>query len=288
MLLNVRIGERTVGARGSIPRFLQLRCDHCKVEFEYPYSRGKSELRFHFCTRACSQAARGKEGVLRPIMEETMRRKMGDDWAKKISQKAQAASTPEQKKERAQKAKRTVIERYGANSAVQIPHVRAAADAVRGSPESVAKRKATTRVRFGVESVLSLPEVHALANTPEKCRQRHETMKRNGSYFNSKSEHAFYDWLVERFGDVERQVVVNKWPIDFHVKSTDTYVQFDGAYWHGLDRSLDEIARFKTPRDRTILRKFQIDREQDAWFAENSMRLVRVIDKQFKQGKLDL
>lgn len=158
------------------------------------------------------------------------------------------------------------------------------------APEVIARRKAVTKERYGVESMLMLPEVRALANTPEKCRQRHETMKRNGSYFNSRSEDAFYGWLVGRFGedDVERQVVVSKWPIDFHVKSIDTYVQFDGEYWHGLDRPLEEIMKFKTPRDQTIMRKFQIDREQDVWFAENSLRLIRVTDKQFKRRELVL
>lgn len=155
----------------------------------------------------------------------------------------------------------------------------------RVQPDVVAKQQATVLARFGVKSVLSLPEVHFLANTPEKCRQRHETMKRNGSYFNSKSEDAFYEWLVLQFGNVERQVVVNKWPIDFYVKSIDTYVQFDGEYWHGLDRSLEEIMRFKTPRDRTILLKYQIDRRQDEWFHKNNLKLIRVTDKQFKAGQ---
>lgn len=274
-----------------LERSLLLRCDQCEHEFERSNNvQRQLKLRYHFCSRKCSQAARSRTGVLRPIMEETMRRKMGDDWSKQISIKAQAATSAEEKKERAQKAMRTVQERYGVRSAVEIPHVRAAADVVRGSTESTIKRKATTKARFGVESVLSLPEVHALANTPEKCRQRHETMKRNGSYFNSRNEDAFYSWLVGRFGedDVERQVVVSKWPIDFHVKSIDTYVQFDGEYWHGLDRPIEEIMLFKTSRDKTILRKFQIDREQDAWCAENSLRFVRVTDKQFKRGEVDL
>lgn len=155
-------------------------------------------------------------------------------------------------------------------------------------PDVVAKQQATVQARFGVKSVLALPEIHALANTPEKCRQRHETMRDNGSYFNSKSEDKFYDLLVVLYGleNVQRQFVINKWPIDFYVQTTDTYVQFDGEYWHGLDRPLTEIMKFKTPRDKTILRKHQIDREQDNWFRDNDKRLVRITDKQFQRGQL--
>ena len=79
---------------------------------------------------------------------------------------------------------------------------------------------------------------------------------------------------------------MNKWPIDFYVKDNDTYIQFDGEYWHGLDRPLDEIAKFKTPRDRTILRKYQIDREQVEWFRSTGKRLLRITDQQFARGDL--
>lgn len=262
-----------------------LECDQCHLLFEKPKSTGPDKKKHHFCSRKCLDDAHSRTGVLFSHIASTIEHRHGADFHRRIlALGQQVAHTPEV----AEKKRQTMLRRYGVETAVQIPHVRAAADAVRGSPESVAKRKATTKARFGVESVLSLPEVRALANTPEKCRQRHETMKRNGSYFNSRGEHAFHAWLVERFGDVERQVVVNTWPIDFHVKSTDTYVQFDGAYWHGLDRPVEVIARFKTPRDRTILRKFQIDREQDAWFEANNMRLIRVTDRQFKSGTFTL
>jgi hypothetical protein len=29
------------------------------------------------------------------------------------------------------------------------------------------------------------------------------------------------------------------WPVDFYVKSINTYIQYDSEYWHGLDRSID-------------------------------------------------
>jgi hypothetical protein len=61
-------------------------------------------------------------------------------------------------------------------------------------------------------------------------------------------------------------------------RSIDTYVQLDGVYWHGLDRPIELIAEHRTKRDVQIHKKWATDREQDAWFAERGMKLVRITD----------
>lgn len=290
MLITILISKRKPGSRGVIPRILQLCCDHCNIVFEIPYCKGKISRTFHFCKFACSQAARGNGGVLRPIMEETMRRKMGDDWAKQIRRKAHESQTSEQRKVWAQKAKQTVLERYGANSACQIPHVRKSCLEKGQTSEAKAKRKATTLAHFGVESVLSLPQIHHLANTPEACLKRHETMVRNGTYFTSRPEERCYELLCEKFGsdDVFRQVWMNRWPIDFYIESIDTYVQEDGVYLHGLNRPIELIAERRTEKDRQIHEKWLTDRRQDAWFLEKNKRLIRITDEQVKRGEINL
>jgi hypothetical protein len=163
-------------------KILNLRCDNCEKEFESAYTRGKSELVYHFCCRKCQQLAYRKNGPLYERLHSALRLKFGDDYRTIIGQKMVAASTFEQRKERAARARQTVLKRYGANSALQIAHVRAAALKAASSSESLDKRKKTTKERFGVESVLSLDSVHSLANSPDACLKRHETMKRNGSY----------------------------------------------------------------------------------------------------------
>lgn len=62
--------------------------------------------------------------MLRPVMEETTRRKFGDNWATQIAHKTNESLTNEQRKARGQRAKTTVFERDGVNSATQISHVR--------------------------------------------------------------------------------------------------------------------------------------------------------------------
>lgn len=266
---------------------LTLRCDHCTGEFERKTNiRRQLNMAYHFCSRRCSQGARAKSGVLRLVMEETMRRKMGDDWASQIGQKINKSQTPEQRKARGRKAKQTVFERYGANSACQIPHVRKACMNARIQPDVIANQQATVLARFGVKSVLSLPEVHVLANSPEAQKKRHETMKRNGAYYKSRPEEQCYLLLCERYGTVERQVWMNGWAIDFYVPCIDTYVQEDGVYLHGLDRQIEIIKECKTKKDAEIYRKWQRDREQDEWFKSTGRRLLRITDKQVLLGDL--
>lgn len=124
-------------------------------------------------------------------------------------------------------------------------------------------------------------------NTPEACAKRHQTMKRNGTYRKSSVEDALYTYLCDMHGieHVVRNVWVNgRWPIDFYVKSIDTYVQLDGVYWHGLDRPIEVIAEHRTKRDAQIHKKWMTDREQDRWFREHRLNLIRLTDVQFLKG----
>ena len=134
-----------------------------------------------------------------------------------------------------------------------------------------------------MKEALASPSVKC--KLPETLRKRHETMKANGSYrrCSSRAENAFYEELCCLFGsdDVERAVHVNRWLIDFYVCSIDTYIQFDGVYWHGLDRPVDEIAASSSLRDAAILRTFERDGRREKWFLESGKKLVRVTDKQF-------
>lgn len=100
--------------------------------------------------------------------------------------------------------------------------------------------------------------------------------------WSSKAKARFSELLRERFGEVKHQKWVNGWPIDFYIPSIDTYVQFDGVYWHGLDRPIEVIRASNLVRDKAIVKKWETDRVQDAWFTSNGLRLIRVTDVQFK------
>lgn len=116
-------------------------------------------------------------------------------------------------------------------------------------------------------------------------RERHHATMKSRNRYGGKSmiEDRFYEILKLCFLKIERQVLVNGWSIDFYIDDIDTYVQFDGVYWHGLDRNIDDIKKNDNKRDRTILRTMEIDVLQRSWFNEQNLKLIRITDKEFKK-----
>lgn len=142
--------------------------------------------------------------------------------------------------------------------------------------------KRTIQFRYGVQNSFQLEKTRHNCNSIESHTKRHATMKRNGSYRKSKPEDELYEKLCAEHDteNVQRQVPVTgtRWLIDFYVKSIDTYIQFDGVYWHGLDRPIEEIAKHRTKRDVQIHKKWLTDREQDEHFKSRGLRLIRITD----------
>jgi hypothetical protein len=106
-----------------------------------------------------------------------------------------------------------------------------------------------------------------------------------GQEWMSKPERGFRYVLEQKFGREDvmvQQLIKRKWSIDFYVMSINVYVQFDGVYWHGLDRSIEVIKASTQPRDMSIYKKWVKDRELDAYAIKNGMTLIRVTDIEFK------
>lgn len=162
--------------------------------------------------------------------------------------------------------KRTLKKRYGVDNPSSLEWVKQ-------------KKVETTRLHYGVDN----PQQH-----PEIKRRSIETYAKNSfCVWTSKPERAFGELLCAKFGRENvkvQQLVERKWSIDFYVKSIDTYVQFDGVYWHGLDRPIDVIKASSKPRDQGIYGKWIKDRELDAHMCERGMRLVRVTDIMFRES----
>lgn len=200
--------------------------------------------------------------------------------------------------ERISRGKETLRTRYGVDHNFMINEVKQArkqtwlehygVDNPFGSNIIRAKIQATMLEHHGTEYYVQTDafKQRMRETIVERSTKAHATMKRNGTYGKpSKPEEACYRALCELFGgeDIERQVWVHRWAIDFHVKSINTYVQLDGVYWHGLDRPLEVIAEHRTKRDVIINRKWLTDREQERWFAENGHKLVRITDVELRR-----
>jgi very-short-patch-repair endonuclease len=154
------------------------------------------------------------------------------------------------------------------------------------------KSRSSFSSRYGadVKCAMDIKEVVERTDFAAAAAKRHESMKRNGTYKTSKPEDQIYGFLCEKYGtdNVIRQATIEKWPIDFYVKTIDTYIQVDGTYWHGHGRTKEELMNSEHPRDSIILRKKITDEEQAVWFKKHSKKLVRITDEQIKGGEFSL
>lgn len=117
---------------------------------------------------------------------------------------------------------------------------------------------------------------------PEVKEKMYITAKKNNSFGKSNIETELYQILKTAFGDVERHIAVNELVVDFYIKSLDIYLQLDGEYWHGIDRDLDVIKSSMVPRDQAIYKTYLRDVNQNNWFKNNGLVLLRITDKHMK------
>lgn len=249
----------------------EFSCDACSSVYRRRprdcTSARLSKTGLTFCSNACKGRSRERGNKLCETTSRTCLERYG----------ATSASTNE-----AVKAKRvaTLLERYGVSSPMNVPEFkekrRRALVEHYGVPETfqanepLKKREATWRAKYNQGC------------PPQAVEAAKRAIETQPIKWSSKAEVRFRDFLREHFSEVKHQKWINGWPIDFYIPSIDTYVQFDGVYWHGLDRPIEVIRSSTKVHDRAIVAKWETDREQDMWFARSGIRLVRVTDVEFK------
>ena len=292
-------------------------CDECYHEFMiYRCKLQAKKNKYHFCSKKCSQHSLSYGKIRLDIQEKLtndgfsnitqrpdVRQKIEETNLKKFGFKSNLSS-----EETKQKRAATFLVKYGVEIASKSDTVKNKAReswSLKSENEKKAitnkqkttncnkseeeqreirqKTKATLVERYGVTSPLQLQSCKSKANSPEACKKRFDTMRKNESFRKSKPEEALYLLLCERFGEesVMRQVTLHntRWPIDFYVKTIDTYIQYDGSYWHGHGRTLEEVAEHKTSRDVMIHTKMLTDMKQNKWFISEGLTLIRISGK---------
>lgn len=254
--------------RGSIVIRYICKCDECNLIFlrkKGPIISHKSGLTF--CSSTCAYISK----KLHSLITFNVRTLTND---------------PIRSKARLEKYKQTCIDRYGIENAMKsskaIERFKQKLFKLYSDEEfrnTVKQRRKTTMLeRYGVENGFQSNEIMKDINIHEINEKRHQTRKLHGTYGKSKKEDDFHKLLLTKFSNVKRQVDVNGWAIDFYIVNIDVYVQYDGAYYHGLDRPIFKIAEHRTKTDKVIHKTYKRDREQEQWFTENNMKLIRVIE----------
>lgn len=141
----------------------------------------------------------------------------------------------------------------------------------------VRKRFRETMMRnHGVDSPLKLKKVREVCNNDESMMKRRETMRSNRSWATSKPEERLYEILMQKYPEVQRQVPVGRWTMDFYIPETKTYVNLNGSYWHGRGKTREELLNSSSPRDKVIFSTVERDLLREVWFRENGHNLVVV------------
>ena len=124
------------------------------------------------------------------------------------------------------------------------------------------------------------------ATSPEARDKARRTSRSKGrSAFTSKVEDAVYEKCLEWFTDVKRWHYITRsngkrCSVDLYVPSNNTWIEVDGAYWHGLDRPYEQLGAEQRG-------KFDHDRLLDEHCRQANIRLVRVTDREVKAGMWD-
>ncbi len=130
-----------------------------------------------------------------------------------------------------------------------------------------------------------LPETRKKISKPGSFEKQYQTKQKNGTLVKSLIEDKLFIFLCNSFQKVERQILISghRWLIDFYIVDNNTYIQLDGKYWHGLDRPVEVIQQFKSPRDVNIFKKILTDNKQNIEFTQSSKKLLRITDIDVKK-----
>lgn len=275
-----------------------MRCDVCGSEMKKQGSMKNFGLsRFHCCSNGCKKIAYRRDGPIGKLRLATLQERYGTTGVMSIGSVQEKAKNTNRKRHGVDfvqstdsfKSKRraTVLARYGVDSTLKVDEFREkrrstmleryGAENPAQSPQIRSRIRKTCLLRYGTEEPLASPIVRA------KIKNTKENGHRVPVEWISKMERLFGALFVERFGDVRSQVRIDKkWFVDFYIVPIQTYVEFDGAYWHGLDRPIDAIRWSGSDRDRQIYAKWLRDRALDDYATKNGIKLVRIVDNEFK------
>jgi len=226
------------------------------------YSKEVREKTKQTCIEKYGVENPAQASVVKDKMKQTCRKKYGTDFVFQDEGFKKAA-------------KKTLIRKYGVSSAGLLASNEKRKE-VANSP-SVRKKFRESMIRnHGVDNPLKLKKVRESCNNDESMIKRRETMRRNRSWTTSKPEERLYEIIRRKYPGVQRQVSIGRWAMDFYVPEIDTYINLNGVYWHGRNKTQEDLQTSDSPRDKVILSTVRRDLLRETWFRENNRNLLIV------------
>lgn len=125
---------------------------------------------------------------------------------------------------------------------------------------------------------------------PDVQARRLKTLNENGNVGIRRSKHEIQFEIEMKKIFVKDDVIIspivtNGWGVDFYIKSIDTYVEFDGVYWHGLCEN--KIPKKGKQRTAILATKVR-DAIKNQWFIENQKILIRISDEEYLKNGISI
>jgi len=210
------------------------------------------------------------------------------------------------------KFRATMLERYGVENPFSDPHVRLRIEktcferyGVRFASQSLAA-KATARetcmLRYGVENQMKSDVIKdkvrqtnlmkygvtCVLHTPEIRK----IVRQRNSVGVSRKETNFFERLASVFENVDRHVSVaighSTREIDYYIHDIECFVNYNGVYWHGKNKTDEELALSSSRQIEGIRRTKRYDAELVEWFDKNNRKFVVVWEDEEDEGFLTL
>lgn len=135
----------------------------------------------------------------------------------------------------------------------------------------------------GVDSPFKMPSTRKLCISDSAINKKRATMRRNKTWKSSKPEDRLYEKLVKKYPSTQRQAPAGRWSMDFYIPEIDTYINLNGIYWHGRNRTENELISSVSTQDKVILETQRRDKKREAWFKERNLKLVIVWEDEIEK-----
>lgn len=167
-----------------------------------------------------------------------------------------------------EKSIKTCQERYGSDTPFASPSIK----------EKIAS---TNLQRYGVRCIFQTGKCKAAAISKSARDKRSQTLRDKKSSKISAVEDLVFESLTQIFHDVERQVPVESWEIDFYIRDIDTFLNFNGVYWHGKSRTREDLESSKNKQDKKILETKLRDEKRLLYFKQKHMNFAVLWEDDF-------
>lgn len=166
------------------------------------------------------------------------------------------------------------------------------------SPQHKEERRIKFNEKYGVDNPLQLEEIKEkvrktclrlygvdnIFKRPDVIEKRITKLVHNAKQFTSQGEENINTLLMQHYTNVERHIPIfyrktSFWIIDY--KIDDIYIQYDGLFWHGINKNIDELKQKKVLGNKVAnmqLAAINKDRYQNKWFNEHDLKLFRIIE----------